>query len=459
MYHQPAPTVPITREGFLLTAGRPVVQGQYTQTDSPITSSSRVRWVQLSEWATFDHNLAVFWQSLPTTEKQEYITDTAFLNQYRQFVTSTLPNPTNEDMLSQHLDAEYSQPHNWAARHSATMLNTHSRIIRRDDFYQPIGRPDYLFVEQENSPSRGLYAVMELKTFWKVTSVKIAEVLNGDSVRFLKFADVKGTASATTSHVGRLAIEQIYGYMVRNAKKYGILTTVNGWVFFMRENGGMLHMTPVIDCQVTHPSFTILQALYYISALASHNGHLPETDGQGNPVQIELADSKYPVASPSVTGYPTIPTMSSSTTAAATFIYPPRSGQQYGLVKQSLGHGLVLEPWKSTNRCGGKSFRSLLMPNSQPVIVKLWDGYKSQSDPRDQEVSIYMVLQELWGTHIPRLICSTNVDFCFGLVLEEIEVLTPPCDELTLCTGIAPICRKFDRESQVKCYRSLCSHS
>jgi hypothetical protein len=88
-------------------------------------------------------------------------------------------------------------------------------------------------------------------------------------------------------------MEQIYGYMVHNAKRFGILTTVNWWVFLRRENGGQLYMTQPLHCQISSPPypFTILQALYYFSALSIQYGHLPETDKNGNPVTIELADS------------------------------------------------------------------------------------------------------------------------------------------------------------------------
>src|ERR1700743_2526322 len=41
----------------------------------------------------------------------------------------------------------------------------------------------------------------------------------------------------------RLALEQLYGYMVRNGKEYGVLTTLKGWCFARRENGGQLYVT------------------------------------------------------------------------------------------------------------------------------------------------------------------------------------------------------------------------
>jgi hypothetical protein len=43
-------------------------------------------------------------------------------------------------------------------------------------------------------------------------------------------------------HAGRLALEQIYGYMVRNACPLGILSTFKGWCFLRRYDHGILRM-------------------------------------------------------------------------------------------------------------------------------------------------------------------------------------------------------------------------
>jgi hypothetical protein len=417
MYQSPITiqTIPITREQYLRTPGETIRQGTYTQTDSPTKSSRRVRWVQLSEWH-IQNDFLNFWNSLPNAEKQECITHSIAVEGYRAYI-NMLPDPTNEDMLSQHLDMKYNQPHNLAAP-PMTTLHPHSRIIRRDGFYPTIGNPDYLFVEPQNAGFRALYAVMELKTFWKVTPQGLLEVLNGTSPSF--HVDI-GTAPINEYHSGRLAMEQIYGYMVHNAKRFGILTTVNWWVFLRRENGGQLYMTQPLDCQTSSPpySFTILQALYYFSTLSVQHGHLPETDENGNPVSIELADSTYPTAAPSVAGSQPSP----QSPGNSLVIYPLQPGQFYTLINQSLGHSILLEPWKPENSCGGKTFHGILMPNNEHVIVKLWDGYKFQSDKRDREVEIYMKLQTLWGKYTPQLICSTNIDFCYGIIMTEVKVL------------------------------------
>jgi hypothetical protein len=171
--------LPVTREQFLRIPGETIRQGTYTQTDSPTKSSKRVRWVTLAEW-NMQNDFLTFWNSLPNEEKYEEITNNLFLEQYRQFQRRTLADPTSEDMLSQHLDSKYSQLHNLATQPTPAISLPHSRIIRRDGFYQPIGNPDYIFVEQAGFP-RTLYAVLELKTFWKVTPQKIIEVMNGTS--------------------------------------------------------------------------------------------------------------------------------------------------------------------------------------------------------------------------------------------------------------------------------------
>src|SRR5216117_3373807 len=151
---------PVSRAEFLRTPGRTVTQGNYVQTDSPTLSSRRARWTQLSEWTTFPTDFQTFWDSIMTEEKDEVLFTVEGLRFYRNTVLSNLHPPTNEDMLSEHLDARYRHPHNWIK------TPYHSEIIRRDDGYGLIGKPDYLFVAHA-SPFHALHAVMELKTFWK----------------------------------------------------------------------------------------------------------------------------------------------------------------------------------------------------------------------------------------------------------------------------------------------------
>src|SRR5579871_5068126 len=102
---------------------------------------------------------------------------------------------------------------------------------------------------------------------------------------------VLGTAPNDGLHRPRLAVEQIYGYMVRNAIVFGVLTTMKGWCFLYRVNGGGLFMTPMFGDFFDVPNisqgaqaegyhipqnFTIMQALYFLSAVAEASDYSPE---------------------------------------------------------------------------------------------------------------------------------------------------------------------------------------
>jgi hypothetical protein len=166
----------VSRAAFLRTPGKTVIRGFYVQTDSPTLSSVRTRWLELAEWTTFPNDCELFWQSVSQEEKDELLFTIDYLRLYNDVNLAALQPPTNEDMLSAHLDARYSNPHNWV------ITPSHSKIIRRDDGYGLVGKPDYLFIAQ-NAHVPTLHAVMELKTFWKVTDNSITELLDGQEPR------------------------------------------------------------------------------------------------------------------------------------------------------------------------------------------------------------------------------------------------------------------------------------
>ena len=129
-------------------------------------------------------------------------------------------------------------------------------------------------------------------------------------------ADIVDQVPLNGNYPARLAVEQLYGYMVRNGKTYGILTTMKGWCFLRRVNGGGLYITRMFGdfmvWQGVSPgaaaegyyntfNFTIMQAIYYLSSLAEATNDLPETPINGVPGQVTL-----PYAGNSTTGAPTI---------------------------------------------------------------------------------------------------------------------------------------------------------
>ena len=162
----------VSRAAFLQTPGATVAQGNYIQTDSPTLSARRARWLDLREWTTFAADFRAFWDSVAQEEKNELMFTVQGLIFYRDTVLTSLHPPTNEDMLSAHVDARYANPHNW------TITSFHSKIIRRDDGYGLVGKPDYLFIAN-NAPTPTLHGVMELKTFWKVPENSIVQLLDG----------------------------------------------------------------------------------------------------------------------------------------------------------------------------------------------------------------------------------------------------------------------------------------
>jgi len=108
------------------------------------------------------------------------------------------------------------------------------------------------------------------------------------------------------NHAGRLAVEQIYGYMVRNACPYGIISTLKGRCFLQRYNGGVLRMTPMygdffalpgitnsaeIEGYCLPANFSVMKALYYFLYLAEAAPKIFETPVNGVAGQVELAMS------------------------------------------------------------------------------------------------------------------------------------------------------------------------
>lgn len=226
----------------------------------------------------------------------------------------------------------------------------------------------------------------------------------------------EGIAPVSGYHAGRLAVEQTYGYMVRNAKQFGVLTTVNGFVFMYRENQGKLYMTRLIACDVASPnSPTILQALYYLSGLAAQVPDLPETDAKGASIKLPPANSKHAWPAPQVPGSGTTPANNGWTNG------PTPQSVQYILKIDPSPPKVIFEPWIPGNKLGAKTFLLQLVPGGT-VVGKLWDGYKHSNSVRDNEVAVYFKLQSLWDKQVPKFISCGEIDFLWALLLEHVQV-------------------------------------
>jgi len=66
-----------------------------------------------------------------------------------------------------------------------------------------------------------------VKKPWKVTPRFIDAVLAGMSCDLIK-VNYGDENLKNGEHDGRLAVEQLYGYMIRNAKTLGLISTMKG---------------------------------------------------------------------------------------------------------------------------------------------------------------------------------------------------------------------------------------
>jgi hypothetical protein len=232
---------------------------------------------------------------------------------------------------------------------------------------------------------------------------------------------------------------------------------MKGWCFLYRVNGGGLYITRMFGDYPALPgislgaaaegyhipvNFTVMQALYYLSALAETSENLPETSINGIPGEVIL-----PLAGNSSTAAPRIQQPQPPPPAPAAqdgFGGFPQGnfgggGGYYGV--QVLGgydqayccqyhdkvnyRRLQFEPWNKENFLGPKNWiaRALLPDKTEQVILKLWDGWKSDADARDHEALIYLHLRPLWGKCIPSLRVKTPFEYFHALIIEYVKVL------------------------------------
>jgi hypothetical protein len=220
-------------------------------------------------------------------------------------------------------------------------------------------------------------------------------------------------------HRGRVAVEQLYGYMARNGKAYGILTTLRGWCFATRRDGGELLMTrmfrhgPEAPDQYRASNVPIMMALYYLSHLASNQPDISETT-QGRPGRIDLpwanADTETPA--PQRQWVNAVPWV-------APFVPPPQP--QVPFFQQFTVNPLgPFEPWKKDNQLGGKCWITTLLPDEVKVVVKFWTD--DDETLKFNERNNYLRLKPLWGKVIPALVGYDLWQHSNSLGVQYVEV-------------------------------------
>jgi hypothetical protein len=321
------------------------------------------------------------------------------------------------------------------------------------------GIPDFVMAAEYGSPRR-ITAILEVKNPWQVTPRLVDEVIQSvhNSIRFLTFWIDQ--VPLTGRYPARLALEQLYGYMVRNGKSHGILTTMKGWCFARRENGGRFYVTRMFGDFLAQQGisdgaagegyqettgFSILRALYYVSSLSENTPDSPE---------MPIGD---------VPGRVYLPRAGTSTTAAPLIQQPPQVGNAgYGvhggqapapaggqggnppigateIGVQIVGgyheaeciqydddlvyHAFQFEPWLPESHLGPKTWIAMALPSRVTVVFKLWDAWHFGSQSQSHEASIYLHLRSLWGRYIPSLRVKSPLEFFHALIFQYIKVL------------------------------------
>jgi len=229
---------------------------------------------------------------------------------------------------------------------------------------------------------------------------------------------IKGACFGLAYHAGRLAVQQLYGYLVRNALVYGVLTTVNGFVFISRSDGGKLRMTRMLPCEAVNPfDPTMLQGLYMFSAHSIGAPLLPETDGNGNAVELKVSHYKYPAMEHTARIPPPAPPPPRRSGRNS----PSKRGRQYTMMPNPDPPKVIFEPWKPENQLGPKTILVQLVSGGT-VVAKVWDGWKHKSKDRDIEAEMLLKLQPLWGKQVPTLVGTGEIDFLWTVLIERIQV-------------------------------------
>jgi hypothetical protein len=240
--------------------------------------------------------------------------------------------------------------------------------------------------------------------------------------------------------------------MVHNKKTLGILTTLKGWCFLWRFDGGILNMTrmygdfppfenitqgAIAEGYYVTPNFTIMKALYYLSNLAATTNDTPETptNGQVGRVYLPFASSDKADAAPRIQQPRVIAPMPAG--QADGYGQPGYGGYAYTITgdyetagdfqqfDKDVDYGILqFEPWIKENYLGPKTWIAKVISNESKVVLKLWDAWKFDASSRDQELSIYLRLKSLWGKRVPSLYVSTPIHFFHTLIFQYLDVIS-----------------------------------
>lgn len=160
-----------TRNDILNSSVQPLDQGTYSQSEPPL-SAYRARWANLVPWDRLSTYVTVYMQSLGVGELAAVVDPGGFMA-IQGDVLAVYPQPTSEAALHPPLNLLFWIPHNFAAKPLGT-THLHAQIVMHSGRYPFFGEPDFMF-DVNGEP----VGIIELKTFWKVTTESIDDVFYG----------------------------------------------------------------------------------------------------------------------------------------------------------------------------------------------------------------------------------------------------------------------------------------
>jgi hypothetical protein len=455
VWGQGQPPFDTSRE-YVLTHSTPPIRIANLLTNSTTRSTYRLHWNRIALWNDFSDRVIQYWNTVPQLDRQgNVMLWWDYVMRFRRVGNSEAG---NEGEVKTLIYDFVEQTHSAAANGNSGAprpSDRHSKLQRWEQGAEAnnlAGIPDFVMATEDGNPPRRVTAILEVKNPSLVTPARIDQVIQSITRRCV-LSNLLDQVPLSGKYPARLAIEQQYGYMVRNGKAYGVLTTMKGWCFLRRENGGQLYITrmfgdfeaqegisqgAVDEGYYATPGFSIMKALYFLSALAEATPNLPETPIDGHAGQVTLPYSEY------------------STAAASTIQQPPPGNVGLGFGGLAAAHGgqggneagfqgvqilggydqaecsqydddfnyrdFQFEPWLPENNLGPKTWIASTLPARTKVVLKLWDAWKFDSGTRNNEASVYLHLRSLWGKCDPSLLVKSALEYGHALIFQYIRV-------------------------------------
>jgi len=455
------PALDLSRD-LILTNPTPLTLVADRVTHSTTRSVYRVHWNTIAPWNDFGARVIHYWNNVSQVDKQTNVMErAAYRDRFQRVEFSMAGNEGNvRALIFEFVAAVHSATANGGNGGNAPRPSDPHSILQQ--WEQGVeanalaGRPDLVMRSEHGHIPYRVTVMVEAKNPWQVIPAGLDQVVQGPQrIQCGYFISdfLAGVLQVPAGELSpsRLALEQLFGYMVRNGKAYGVLTTMKGWSFLRHDNGGQLYIIPMFgDFQARQgisngafyegyyipQGFSIMQALYYLSAIAEAAPNLPETPVGGRPGQMHI-----PFAENSTTPAPTIQQPPDNPGFGLPGVAPPQGGQgqQYGNQGVQILDGydqsecthyddtftykdFQFEPWLPENNLGPKIWIAIALPTEVKVVFKLWDAWKFDPEARNHEALVYLQLRPLWGICIPSLFVKSALEYFHALIFQYVRV-------------------------------------